>query len=386
MRLDNVRILDLTQLLPGPYGTQLLADCGADVIRVEDAESGDPVRYEEPRTERGVSGVFDGTNRGKRSIGIDLKSEAGRNVFFNLAAEADVIFEQFRPGVVDRLGVDYDSVREHNDSIIYCSLTGYGQEGPYADRAGHDLNYVSLVGLTDMTRADPDSPPQLPGYPIADLAGGLFSAFSIVSALLSRELGNTGGEYIDVAMTDVVASFSQPMAHEALTDGDPRPGQTALTGLFPWYDVYECADGRYISIGALERRFWEAFCEAVDREDLIEYHRREDEEARAKVREELETLFLELTRDEWIEELPDETMVAPVLTPAESVQHPQLRTRVIEDPEDAPARVGFPAESTAHATPDPSVPDHGEHTDEVLTEAGYDAESIESLRDREIIR
>src|SRR5699024_9405451 len=173
---------------------------------------------------------------------LDLKSPAGREVIHELAATADVLIEGFRPGVAERLGVDYETIAERNRSIVYCSLTGYGQTGPYADRAGHDLNYVAVAGLLDMTRNDEDEAPRIPGYPIGDMAGGTFAALSVLGALCSRELGNTTGEYLDVSMTDAVRSFSQPIANGALGDDPPRPGETPLTGAVPWYDVYETSD------------------------------------------------------------------------------------------------------------------------------------------------
>ncbi|WP_254762793.1 CaiB/BaiF CoA transferase family protein [Natrinema marinum] len=382
MRLDSVRILDLSRLLPGPYATQLLADAGADVVKVEDTDAGDYARYSQPTTERGVGGLFDGVNRGKRSVGLDLKSEGGREAFYRLVAEADVVFEQFRPGVAERLEIDYETLREYNEELVYCSLSGYGGTGPYAERAGHDLNYVGVAGLLDMTREDEEMAPQIPGYQIGDLGGGLFAAFSIVGGLLSRELGN-GGEYVDVAMTDVVASFSQAVAHDALTGGDPRPGETTLTGAVPWYDVYETADGRYVTFAALEPKFWQAFCEETDREDLVDLHGTDDPAELEAVREELEALFASRSRDAWLDELSDETMTGPVCTPAEAVEHPQLEARgLVERPDDAPPRVGFPAVgSNVPESHDESVPDHGEHTDDLLAEVGYDEGELAALRD-----
>ncbi|SEQ90706.1 CaiB/BaiF CoA transferase family protein [Natrinema salaciae] len=382
MQLDSVRVLDLSRLLPGPYATQLLADAGADVVKVEDTDAGDYARYTPPTTDRDVGALFDSVNRGKRSIALDLKSSAGRTAFYRLVAEADVVFEQFRPGVADRLEIDYETLTAHNDELVYCSLSGYGQTGPDAERAGHDLNYVGVAGLLDMTREDESMAPQIPGYQIGDLGGGLFAAFSIVGGLLSRELGN-GGEYIDVAMTDVVASFSQAVAHEALTGGDPRPGETALTGKYPWYDVYETDDDRYVTLAALEPKFWAAFCEAVGREDLADLHGTDDPAELAAVREELEALFANRSRDAWLEALSDETMVGPVCTPAEAVEHPQLEARgLVERPEDAPPRIGFPAAgSSVPESHDESVPDHGEHTDELLAAAGYDEADRDELRE-----
>jgi alpha-methylacyl-CoA racemase len=388
MRLDGVQVLDMSQLLPGPYATQMLADAGADVIKVEDTNAGDYARGLPPYTDSGVGAIFDAVNRGKRSVALDLKSKQGREAFLNLAAEADVVFEQFRPGVVQRLGVDYESVREVNEDVIYCSLTGFGQDGPHSDRVGHDLNYVGMAGLLDMTREDEDSKPQMPGYPIGDMAGGLFAAFSIVGALLSRELGNSNGEYVDVAITDVVTSFSQAVAHEALSGDDPRPGDTALTGGFPWYDTYETKDGNYITIGAVEPKFWSTFCNEVNRPDLKDAHMSQDPADLADTREELESLFAERTREEWEDALGDvEATVAPVRTPAEAFGSENTEVRELLDYSGDVPRVAFPAKSTAEpneATGSP--PSHGEHTGEVLDAVGYEAERISALRDDGVIQ
>lgn len=406
MRLDGVRVLDLTRLLPGPYATQLLADLGADVVKVEDTGAGDYARHLPPTTERGVGAVFDAVNRGKHSVAIDLKDDDGRAAFFDLVEEADVVIESFRPGVVDRLGVDFDSVRERNPDVVYVSLTGYGQAGPLADRAGHDLNYVGRAGLLDMTRPGTDEPPVAPGYQVADMAGGLFAAFAVVGALLSREIGSAArgeheepadrGEYVDVSMTDVVLSFSQAVAPAALAaarsrdastaggDAGPRPGETSLTGAFPWYDVYEAADG-FVTLGALEPQFWSAFCDAVDRPDLTEYHMTGDEAEREALREELEELFAERTRDEWVELFADvDACVDGVFTPAEAVADETFVERGVVTGGAAP-RVGFPAVCDRPAD-DESLPDHGEHTALELSRAGVPEDRIAELRDSGAIR
>ncbi|MFQ3294161.1 MAG: alpha-methylacyl-CoA racemase [Natrialbaceae archaeon] len=388
MRLDGLRVLDLSRLLPGPFATQLLADAGADVIKIEDTDRGDYARFISPYTDDGVGTLFDAVNRGKRSVAVDLKTEPGREAFMRLVETADVVFEQFRPGVVDRLGIDYESVREHNSKVVYCSLSGFGQTGPHADRVGHDLNYVGMAGLLDLTRADEETDPQIPGYPIGDMAGGLFAAYSILGALLSRELGNTGGEYVDVAMTDVVASFSQAVAHEALTGDGPRPGETPLTGAAPWYGVYETADGRYVTIAAIEEKFWREFCEAVDREDLLDAHMTTDPAERAALREELTDLFAEKTRDEWEAELGSvDAMVAPVWTLGETLSSEHATARDLIGRNSGAPRVGFPAlASEPPAATDGPAPEHGEHTDTVLESVGFDAVDVKSLREGGVVR
>ncbi|TYL37337.1 CoA transferase [Natronococcus pandeyae] len=385
MRLDGIRVLDLSHLLPGPYATQLLADSGAEVVKVEPIDGGDAARSIGPFTPHGTGSVFEMVNRGKQSVAIDLKSERGRSAFYRLVEQADVVFEQFRPGVSDRLGIDYETLTTYNDSLIYCSLTGYGQNGPWSNRAGHDLNYVGLAGLLDMTRESPTAKPQMPGYPVADMAGGLFAAFAIVEALLARELGNAEGSYIDVAMADVVASFSQSVAYQALTDNpaEPRPGETHLSGELPWYDTYEAADGKWVALAALEKKFWRAFCEAVDRGDLIEIHGSRNSAELEALRSALSDLFQERTREEWETVLDGvDAAFSGVYAPSEMVDHPQISERgIVERPDDRPPRIGFPAcRSESSESARESVPELGEHTSKYLSEVGYDPEEIEELR------
>lgn len=381
MDLDGITVLDLTRLLPGPYGTQLLADMGAEIVKIEPPGSGDYSRVMEPLID-GVGGVFASTNRGKKSVCLDLKTEKGREILLSMTEDADVVFEQFRPGVVDRLGVGYEAAAERNPDIIYCSLSGYGQSGPYSDRVGHDLNYVGYAGLLDMTRPDESHAPVLPGFPVADMVGGLFATFSILGALLSREFGN-GGEYIDVSMTDVVLSLSQAVAPMAFSGEDPRPAETVLTGKYPSYGVYETADGRYVALAALEPHFWENFCRAVDRPDLVDLHHSSDPEEVGYLESELEALFSNRTRDEWTDALADkEVMVSPVKTPSEAIEDTQIRERNIIRDGKLP-RVGFPARASGVTETDETLPSLGEHTEAVLRSYGY--EDIENLREAGVI-
>ncbi|PSQ18300.1 CoA transferase [Halobacteriales archaeon QS_8_69_26] len=387
MRLDGIRVVDLTTLLPGPYATQLLADMGADVVKVERPGVGDPARAMSAAP--GAPDVFSAVNRGKRSVTLDLKTEAGREAALAIASDADGVVEGFRPGVAERLGVGYDEIRRENPGVVYCSLTGFGHAGPHRDRAGHDLNYVGMAGMLDMTRS-PDGDVAIPGFPVADMAGGLFAAFSVLGALLSRELGGSDpngsdpptGEHVDVAMTDVVLSFSQAVAGDALGGGDPRGRETPLTGEFPCYDVYETADGEHVTLAALEPRFFRAFCAAIDRPDLADAHFSTDPAEREALRETLREEFRARPRAEWAD-LGEETMVAPVRSVAEAVDSDQARERGLVRGEDAPTglRVGFPAIPSGGLVPDESVPDPGEHTVEVLEAAGYDESGIERLRE-----
>lgn len=414
MDLSALCVLDLTQLLPGPYATQLLRDMGAEVVKIERPDGGDPGRTFGPSTpEDGTGGtdgdgdsetayqsspLFDVVNRGKRSVTLDLSTDAGRAAFLDLAREADVVIEQFRPGVVDRLGIGYEDVRAVCGDVVYCSVSAYGQTGPDSERVGHDLNCAGAAGVVDMTRPEPGAAPTLPGFPIADMAGGLFAALSIVSALLSRELGDGSngdstddgakGEYLDVSMTDAALSLSQIVAGPAMAGRDQRPGETVLTGRYPCYGVYECADGRYVTLAALEERFWQAFCRAVDRPDLVEEHMAADADTRERVREELTECFRERSREEWIDELRDvDAMVAPVSTVTEAFADPHLETRgVVQEVDGLLRRAAFPVQSSdAPARTSEPAPALGEHTADVLGEAGYTDGEIASLRADDVV-
>ena len=377
MNLDRIRVLDLTRLLPGPYATQHLADLGADVVKIEPPDTGDYARHMEPTTSTGTGAVFTAVNRGKRSVTLNLKTEAGNDAFVSLAKDADVIIEGFRPGVADRLNVGYDDVQRVNEEIIYCSLTGFGQTGPEADKAGHDLNYAGLTGILDMTRRNARERPRIPGIPIADMSGGLFAAFAIVSALLSRELGDVGGTYLDISMTDAALSFTQAVSSIAVAGDNPRPGRTPLTGAFPWYDVYETDDERYVTLAALEEKFWRAFCTTINRPDLVDYHGTTDQAERTVLREELSKIFESRTQTEWAELCDEDVPVMCVRTPAEALENPQIASREILTDGSASAFVGLPLYADGeHPSAGEKTPALGEHTEEVLDEVGFDHQRL----------
>ena len=385
--LEGIRIIDMARLGPGPHCSQILADMGADVIRVE---APDP--KEGPRAGRMIKLPGDAAiRRNSRSISLNLKTEEGKQVFFKLAATADVVTEGFRPGVVKRLGVDYEAVKAVRPQIVYASLSGYGQEGPYSSYVGHDINYQGITGMLDMT-GERDGPPMIPGNTIADNAGGgMNAAISILAALLSRE--RTGAsQYIDMAMVDGLVTMMFFPIEEHLTTGTvPHRSGTITTGLYPWYSIYETKDGKYVSVGAIEPWFYENLCRLLEREELIP-HQYGDDAKQQEVFAAFREAFLTKTRDEWVELLmPGETCVGPVLAIDEVVKDPHLRHReMIVDIEEegggTRTQVGIMAKLSetpgAIRTPGPEV---GQHTPEILTELGYDEPAIEALRRSEAI-
>ncbi len=388
--LEGITILDLTRLIPGPYGTMLLADLGAEVIKIEEPEVGDDAREFSP-TIGGEGAVFQAVNRNKKSVALNLKAEEGKAVFRRLCALADAVVEQFRPGVMDRLGLGWDALREINPRLVYCALTGYGQDGPYRNRVGHDINYIAYGGILGLTGPE-GGPPVLPGVQVADLSGGMMAAFGIVTALLARE--RTGeGRLVDVAMLDTVLSWlALPAAVFAATGGVPRRGRVFLSGGLPGYQVYESKDGRHISVGALEDKFWRNLCRALGREDLVPFAE-PDEAKRGEVLAELKHIFKTKTRAEWIEELADaEVCFAPVNDLGEALADPQVlhRAMVVEVPlpdGTIMAQPGTPVHLSGETRPKHEPPPTlGQHTASVLSRAGYSGEEIAALRAGGVVR
>src|SRR2546426_740361 len=282
--LAGIRVLDLTRLLPGPMATLHLADLGADVIKIEDTGAGDYAR-EMGRTREGMSDFFRLVNRNKRAIRLDLKRPQGREVLLRLAKGADVLVEGFRPGAMAKLGIGYDALAAVNPRLVYCSITGYGQDGPYAERAGHDINYIGYAGVGDQIGAR--EAPVVPNFQIADLLGGaLTPAMGILAALIdARSSGR--GRHVDVAMTDAVFAHAiLPLVGFLEHGKTPGRGTGMLGGGLPCYNVYRTRDGRYMAVGALDRKFWETLCDILGCPELKEKHIVYGEEARP-VRERL---------------------------------------------------------------------------------------------------
>jgi alpha-methylacyl-CoA racemase len=386
--LHGIRVLDLSRLLPGGFCSLLLADFGADVIKVEDTGAGDYLRwwapYYEGAEDSAKSALFLALNRGKRSIRLNLKTAEGREVLLRAAREADVVLESFRPGVLDRLGVGYEALRAVNPGIVYCAITGYGQDGPHRDRSGHDMNYLGLVGLLGLT-GEAHGPPVQSAGQIADVGGGaLMAAFGILAALRERERSGEG-QLVDVAMADGALSWLSMVAAAYLADGVvPRRGELELAGALVCYRPYRCADG-WVTLGALEPKFWQAWCRGVGREDLVgeQFARAGSATHRA-----VEAVFAERTREQWRAFASEhDCCLEPVLELDEALDsdHVGARDMVVElDQPGAqqPVRLlGVPVKLSrtpgdANRRPGPAL---GEHTAEVLSALGYAGEEISAL-------
>jgi len=368
--LSGTTVIDLSRLLPGPYCSMILADHGARVIAVEDR------RFL-------ADGLFmNSINRNKEHMSLNLKSDQGKEIFFRLVQKADVVLEGFRPGVVRRLGVDYEALRSVNPQIVYCSISGYGQNGPYRDRVGHDANYLSYAGILNLV-GEPDRPPSIPGVQIADIAGGGM-------ALLARQ--KTGrGQYIDISMTDGMVGFLPAvMFFQKLTGREPERSDTVLSHRYACYNTYETADGRYLSIGAVENRFWRKLCEILE---VPEYSALQyDDERRLEITDRLRRTFKSKTLTEWESVLGDADICwGRIQSLSEVLDDPLFREReVVVEIEGRDGRrsktLGVPVKlsDTPGAVRTPPV-EFGESTSAILRELGYDENTIHELSEQGVV-
>src|SRR5579875_3123977 len=389
--LDNVRVLDLTRLAPGPHCTMILADLGADVIRVEEpgggrsvqaAEAGQAGAREQEERRRAANAVL---NRNKRSITLNLKLPEAHEAFMRLVERADVVVEGFRPGVAQRLGIDYPALAARNPRIIACSISGYGQDGPYRLMPGHDINYIAIAGALGITgRAG--EPPSWPANLLADYAGGgLHAALGIMVALWARE--RTGrGQYVDISMTDGVLLLLAAAIGESYGTGEPiRRGTSRLTGLLPQYNVYACADGRYVAVGANEPWFYDNLCRELGRPDLV--GTQGNVSRRAEVFAAFRAAFATRTRDEWFALLRDKDCCVTPVYDLDEVEHdPQVRARgmIVDAPDGAgglrrQVGISIRLSETPGAIRTPA-PERGAQTEEVLRDCGFSADEIAALR------
>jgi crotonobetainyl-CoA:carnitine CoA-transferase CaiB-like acyl-CoA transferase len=395
MPLEGITVLDLTRLAPGPYCTMILADLGAEVIKIE--EPGPPTgrRAQQAAGLSPVPPPRDGVdrhsphwalNRNKKSMGLNLKHAEARRIFYQLAERADVVVEEFRPGVAKRLGIDYDTLRQRNPRLIYCAVTGYGQSGPYKDLVGHDINYISMAGCLGMIGPQ-GGPPVIPHNLIADFAGGgMHGAIGVLAALMARQ--RTGrGQFVDIAMTDGVYSLLVSHLSTYFATGTvPRRGETLLDGGAPYYNVYETKDGKWMSIGSIEPWFYANLCKALGREDFLP-HQFAEGEKREEIKQAFRDIFKTKTREEWFDLLTQHDIcVGKVYDLDETANDPHLRARdmivEVEHPEAGPVKqVGIsvklsdtPGQIRFLAAP------LGTHTEDVLADLGYPPQQIAQLR------
>jgi crotonobetainyl-CoA:carnitine CoA-transferase CaiB-like acyl-CoA transferase len=371
--LRNVKLLDLSRQLPGPFCSMILADLGVDVLVI--AAPNDPMGLGLPLVQRN-----------KRSMTLNLKSDEGKEIFRRLVADADIVLEGFRPGVTERLGIDYATLAKLNQKLVYCSISGYGQDGPYRDKVGHDVNYLGYAGVLGVS-GPVDGPPTIMPVQVADIGGGaLMGAVGILGALLARE--HTGrGQFVDISMMD--GSFAWNVFHVLLHligGQQPERGKTRLTGHHPCYAVYETKDGKYVTVGALEEHFWRNLCVSLGLENFVP-----DQFAEGERREEmfrtLRDRFRQKTQAEWLAELgPVDICFGPVNSIAEAFEDPQVQARGLLREVDGMKLIASPLKLSETPPRSPAKPPaFGEHTDEVLRGLGYDGAAIGRLREQHTV-
>ena len=401
--LEGIVVIDLARMLPGPYASMILADLGAEVIRVEDPKypyGSPPPFFQEGRyRESAFNSVI---MRNKKSIALDLKKEKALEIFYKLVEKADIIIETFRPKVTERLKVDYETLSKINKSIIYCSLTGYGQDGPYEQYAGHDLNYIGICGMLDLNKErefigekNQERKPILPGVQAADVGGGLVSTIGILGALIERDKNpNKEGQYLDISMTDCVFSF-MPMAaafqfSKGLFDGMSKP-RNPLHGEVPFYSIYKTKDNKYLSVGAIEVKFWRGVCEGLGREDLVTKGNAIGDEKEVVFRE-VQKEFLKKTQEEWMEIFSKiDSCVMPVKNFNEACEDPQIKARnmVVELPHPKFGKIHNINSPIKYSRTPLSIrniaPKMGQNTKEILKGLNYSDEDIKYFKRTGII-
>ena len=392
--LSGVRVLDLTRALAGPYCTLMLGDYGADVIKIELPGRGDDTRHWGPPYIDGESAYFLSINRNKRSLTLNLKDPAGREVFMRLTRNADVVVENFTPGVVNRLGIDYEAVKAENPRIVYSSISGFGQTGPYREKPAYDQMMQGLGGIMSLT-GDPDGQPQKTGVALADIGAGMLAAYAVMTALFHRE--RTGeGQYIDVSMLDLqVAWLTYQAATYFATDTPPPRVGAAHPNLVP-YQAFKCADGKYINVAVGNERFWQRFCKALGREDLVEMPEYAQNKDRVKNRDQLVALlqqeFDTRSTNRWVDILEEAGVpCGPINDLADVFSDPQVKARdmLLEVQHPSAGKIkqtGIPIKFSA--TPgsiDSPPPLLGQHSKEILLELGYSQDEVEALEQQEVI-
>ncbi len=376
--LCGITVIDLSRLLPGPYCSMILADHGARVIAIEDR------RFL-------ADGLFmDIVNRNKEHMTLNLKTAEGKQVFFQLIERADIVLEGFRPGVVNRLGVDYESVKKFNPRIVYCSVSGFGQTGPYRDRVGHDVNYLSVAGVLDLI-GETGHPPAIPGIQIADIAGGgMNAAIGILLALFAREKSGQG-QYIDISMTDGMVGFlPAAMFLRRLAGREPVRSDNTLSHRYACYNTYETADGKYLAIGAVERRFWQKLCKILKVPDYVDLQY--DDQQRKEIIDGMRRIFRQKTLEKWEAVLGESDVCwSRVQSLNDVLNDPLFQAReMVVELEDRRGRktktLGIPVKLsyTPGSLRSPS-PEFGQDTAAILQELGYAEKEIKVLEEKEVI-
>jgi len=388
--LEGKVILDLSRMLPGPYCSMILGDLGAEVIRVEDPNY--PYDNTPPFYQKGkhrVSAFASILMRNKKSITLNLKKPEARDIFYELVKQADVVLDTFRPKVMKKLKIDYDTLSSINPSIICCSLTGYGQYGPYEQIAGHDLNYIGICGILDLTKErkvfgskDLTKQPINPGVQAADIGGGLVTAIGILGAIIERENNpEKRGQYIDISMTDSVFSFI-PLVAAYHFAKDNSEGVNVLHGDYPFYAVYKTKDNKFLSVGIIEVKFWREFCKGLGRDDLSP--RQFDQGLnREEIFEEIQNEFLKKTQKEWMDIFINlDACVMPVKSFSKACEDPQIQARkmVVEMEHPKIGKIQNVASPIKYSRTPLKIrscaPDKGQHTKEILRSLGFSDEKI----------
>ena len=393
--LAGTTVLELTRVSPGSFCTMVLADMGAEVLKIETPPGLRRTAGSGGSAQEARRAAFSYLNRNKRSLALNLKAPEGQAILHKLVAQADVLVEGFRPGVMQRLNADYATLRAINPRLVYCSLSGFGQDGPYRDRPGHDLNYLAMSGVLNLIGA-PDRPPAIPLNLIADYGGAaMHGVLGILLALFARYRTGTG-QHVDVAYLDATIALlaATPLLANAFADGTfPQRGHGPYTGLYAFYTTYETQDGQRLAVGCSEPWFWDNLCQALGRPEFASYYRRVEHLTRApsaadaRVREEVQAIFLQRPREEWLAYLADKNVcVSPVNTAAEVFADPQLQQRQMRLEHrtatgDVVTQVGIGLKlSDTPGSVRHLGPQVGQHTDEVLTALGYNADERQSFR------
>lgn len=384
--LKGIKILDCSNLLPGPYCTMILTAMGAEVVKVEPAGMGDFLRRMLPE-------CFAFLNRGKKSITLNLKMDEAREILYRKVKESDVMLEGFRPGVAKKLGIDFEKIKTINPNIIYASISGYGQSGPYVSRPGHDIDFQAISGVVSVT-GDPDRQGGEPvGFQASDIAGGIFALISILAALAGKkEKGEDKAEYFDISMTDSLIMWMLPRIVEYFSMGTPKREDIMGRGA---YGVFEAKDHKYLSIGVVEEHFWERLCRLMDMNDLLE-----DPELRSwkgrnknrhKIRPRLKQNFMTKDRDEWVRLLLEANITAaPVNEIKDLLADPQIKYRGILGIDE---KGKFTAQKTKpYIVPeltadldDSPPPGLGEHSEEIIGKLGYSPEEFKEFKEKGVI-